>query len=140
MDELQKSRNPGIFIAFEGIDGSGKSTHIKRLTERISALEKKCYETKEPTDSPIGSLIHQMMTGRITADSKVIASLFIADRLDHLLNKTDGLLDMLNNGISVVSDRFYFSSYAYQGVDLDMDWVIQANAISADPMPRIVRN
>ncbi|MDR0491410.1 MAG: dTMP kinase [Oscillospiraceae bacterium] len=122
----------GKFIAFEGIDGAGKSTQIRRLVERLSSIGIKCYETREPTDSPIGSLIHQMMTGRIIADNKVIASMFIADRVDHLLNKTDGILEMVNNGVSVLTDRYYFSSYAYNGVDIDMDWVIQGNAISAN--------
>ena len=123
---------PGNFIAFEGIDGSGKSTQIRRLMERLSSLGIRCYETREPTDSPIGSLIHQMMIGRIIADNKVIASMFIADRVDHLLNKTNGILDMINNGVSVITDRYYFSSYAYHGIDIDMDWVIQGNAISAN--------
>ena len=122
----------GRFIAFEGIDGSGKSTQIRHLAKRLSSLGIKCYETREPTDSPIGSLIHQMMTGRIIADNRVIASLFIADRVDHLLNKTDGILSMVNSGVTVITDRYYFSSYAYNGIEIDMDWVIQGNAISAE--------
>lgn len=122
----------GKFIAFEGIDGSGKSTHIRKLAKYLNNQNIRCYETKEPTDSPIGSLIHQIMTGRILADNKVIASLFVADRVDHLLNKTDGICQQINNGITVITDRYYFSSYAYHGVDMDMDWVIKANSISAD--------
>lgn len=70
--------------------------------------------------------------GRIPADNKVIASLFIADRVDHLLNSTDGICQKIDSGVSVITDRYYFSSYAYNGVDLDMDWVIHANSISAD--------
>lgn len=132
MDEMATANEPGKFIAIEGIDGSGKSVQVKRLTERLSSLGVKCYETKEPTDSPIGSLIHQMMTGRIIADDKVIASMFIADRVDHLLNKTDGILEMIGKGITVVTDRYYFSSYAYHGIDIDMDWVIQGNELSAN--------
>lgn len=122
----------GKFIAFEGIDGSGKSTQVKKLVERLSLQGISCYATREPTDSPIGSLIHQIMTGRISADNRVIASLFAADRLDHLLNETDGILQKINDGVTVVTDRYYFSSYAYHGVDLDMDWVINGNSISAD--------
>ena len=134
MNELTTVNQPGKFIAFEGIDGSGKSTQVKRLMERLSSLGIKSYETREPTDSPIGSLIHQMMTGRIIADNKVIACMFIADRIDHLLNKTDGILDMVNSGVSVITDRYYFSSYAYHGIDIDMDWVIQGNSISANTL------
>ncbi len=122
----------GRFIAFEGIDGSGKSTQIQKIAHRLSLRGIRCYETREPTDSPIGSLIHQIMTGRVLADNRVIASLFVADRIDHLLNQTDGILQKINDGITVVTDRYYFSSYAYHGVDMDMDWVISSNRISAD--------
>lgn len=132
MNEKPNKNTTGKFIAFEGIDGSGKSTQIKKLTERLSSFNIRCYETKEPTDSPIGSLIHQIMTGRISADNKVIASLFIADRVDHLLNSTDGICEKINSGITVITDRYYFSSYAYHGVDLNMDWVINGNSISAE--------
>ena len=60
-------------------------------------------------------------------DNRVIAPLFVADRLDHLLNEVNGILHKVEEGITVISDRYYFSSYAYQGVDLPMDWVIRAN-------------
>jgi len=132
MSEKIVSNPIGKFITFEGIDGSGKSTHIKKLIEKLTSLNIRCYETREPTDSPIGSLIHQIMTGRIIADNKVIASLFIADRVDHLLNTTDGICQKIDGGITVISDRYYFSSYAYHSVDLDMDWVINGNSICAD--------
>ncbi|MDR2665118.1 MAG: dTMP kinase [Oscillospiraceae bacterium] len=131
MGDISGGGGRGGLIAFEGIDGSGKSTQVKRLVGRLHSLGVSCYETREPTDSPIGALIHQMMTGRISGDDRVIASLFIADRLDHLLNETDGILRMVENGISVVTDRYYFSSYAYNSTNLDMDWVIHGNAISA---------
>jgi len=132
MNETIKSNGNSKFIAFEGIDGSGKSTQIKKLIERLSDAGIRCYETREPTDSPIGSLIHQIMTGRIAADNKVIASLFVADRVDHLLNEIDGICQKINDGVTVITDRYYFSSYAYHGVDIDMDWVIKSNSISSD--------
>lgn len=118
----------GRFIAFEGIDGSGKSTQIKLLSNRLKEKGIHYYTTMEPTDSPIGSLIHQIMTGRIKTDNKVIAGLFVADRLDHLLNNVDGIAAKIQEGTTVITDRYYFSSYAYHSVDMPMDWVIQANA------------
>lgn len=124
--------NKGNFIAFEGIDGSGKSTQVKLLTERMKEEGIYCYTTMEPTDSPIGTLIHQIMTGRIKADNKVIAALFAADRLDHLLNDINGIVSKINEGITVISDRYYFSSYAYHSVDMSMDWVIKANEQSSN--------
>lgn len=117
----------GKFIVFEGIDGSGKSTQVKMLKERMKKEGRDCYVTMEPTDSPIGSLIHQFMTGRIKTDNRVIAALFVADRLDHLLNDVNGIVNKISNGITVISDRYYFSSFAYQSVDLPMDWLIKAN-------------
>ena len=133
-NRIQKNQkvNKGKFIAFEGIDGSGKSTQIQLLSNKLRELGIYCYTTMEPTDSPIGSLIHQIMTGRIKTDNRVIAGLFVADRLDHLLNDVDGVLPRILEGTTVITDRYYFSSYAYHSIDMPMDWVIQANAQSKE--------
>lgn len=120
----------GTFIVFEGIDGSGKSTQLRLLADRLQETGTAYYTTMEPTDSPVGSLIHQVMTGRMQADPKVIAALFVADRLDHLLNTVNGIVRKVEEGTVVIMDRYYFSSYAYQSVDVSMDWLIQANALS----------
>ena len=76
-------------------------------------------------------MIRQILIGRVTADNRVIAGLFAADRLDHLVNRRDGILEQVRSGVTVVTDRYYFSSYAYHSVDVDMDWVIEANSLSA---------
>ena len=133
MNEKQHKKQKvkkGKFIAFEGIDGSGKSTQIQLLSNKLKKMGIFCYTTMEPTDSPIGSLIHQIMTGRIKTDNKVIAGLFVADRLDHLLNDVNGVLAKINEGTTVITDRYYFSSYAYHSIDMPMEWVIQANSQS----------
>lgn len=122
----------GLFFAFEGIDGSGKSTQIRMLVDKLRERGLRCYETREPTDGPVGSIVHQIMTGRIKADGRVISSLFASDRLDHLTNPVNGLCKEIDRGITVVTDRYYFSSYAYNGVDMDMDWVIECNRLSAE--------
>lgn len=126
--------NKGKFIVFEGIDGSGKSTQIKLLRNYLLSKGIDCYTTSEPTDSPFGSLIHQCMTGRVETDDRTIAGLFVADRLDHLYNKKNGLIDIINNGVTVISDRYYFSSYAYHGAYMPMDWVIEANKLSSEAL------
>jgi dTMP kinase len=123
--------NNSIFIAFEGIDGSGKSTQARNLAQKLISKGYKVYTTFEPTDSPIGSVIRSIMKGRIAADHKTIAGLFVADRLDHLLNGVNGIMKKLEEGFIVISDRYYFSSYAYHGTHMDMDWVIAANSMSA---------
>ena len=120
-----------LFIAFEGIDGSGKSTQVKLLTEKLIAEGHKVYTTFEPTDSPIGSLIRNIFKGRMAADHKTIAALNVADRLDHLHNEINGILKKKEEGYTIITDRYYFSSYAYHGVYMDIDWVIAANALSA---------
>jgi dTMP kinase len=124
--------NKNLFIAFEGIDGSGKSTQLKLLAERLKAEGHKVYTTFEPTDSPIGKMIRDIFSHKMEADHRVIAGLFVADRLHHLLNKTDGILKKLEEGYTVITDRYYFSSYAYHGTHMDMDWVIDANSQSAN--------
>lgn len=126
--ELKKN----LFIAFEGIDGSGKSTQVKLLSDSLKKAGQKVYSTFEPTDSPIGSVIRNIFKHRMEADHRVIAGLFVADRLDHLLNKTNGILKKLEEGYTVITDRYYFSSYAYHGVHMPLDWVIEANSLSAD--------
>lgn len=126
--------NKGKFIVFEGIDGSGKSTQIKLLTQYLKEKGVNLYTTREPTDSPFGALAHQCMTGRIDTDDKTIASVCVADRIDHIFNKTNGLLQKINDGVSVISDRYYFSNYAYQGAYMPMEWLIEANRFSAEAL------
>lgn len=122
----------GAFVVFEGIDGSGKGTQISLLKRR---LEREGYPvccTAEPNDSPFGALIHQIMIGRVKTTNDVIAELFVADRLDHIQNDVNGILKFLRSGRNVLADRYYFSSYAYQSVDLPMDRIIAANAPCAE--------
>lgn len=121
----------GKFIVLEGIDGSGKTSQIGPLVKRLEGLGIPCRADREPTGGPVGSLIRQIFTGRVSADNRVIAALYAADRIDHLVNEVDGLCAAVDKGITVVSDRYYFSSYAYHSVDMDMEWVIQANSVSA---------
>ena len=121
-----------LFIAIEGIDGSGKSTQVKLLADNLTKAGHKVYYTSEPTDGPIGIMIRNIFSHKIEADHRTIAGLFVADRLDHLLKKTNGILKKLEEGYTVITDRYYFSSYAYHGAHMSMDWVIEANSLSAD--------
>ncbi len=120
-----------LFIAFEGIDGSGKSTQVKLLAEKLESIGHKVYTTFEPTDSEIGIIIRNILTGKKKADNRTIAGLFVADRLNHLLNEENGIVKKMNEGFTVLTDRYYFSSYAYNGTHMDIKWVIEANAMSA---------
>lgn len=124
--------NKGKFIVFEGIDGSGKSSQVLILKKRLEADGYKVHTTFEPTDNPIGTMIRGVLKGEESADNRTIAALFAADRLHHLLNEQDGILKKLNEGYIVLCDRYYFSSYAYHSVHMDMDWVIEINKKSAE--------
>jgi len=127
---MTKKKN--LFIAFEGIDGSGKSTQAKLLTDHLTKEGHKVCFTFEPTDSPIGVIIRNIFTHKMEADHRTIAGLFVADRLNHLLDKNNGVLKKLEEGYTVITDRYYFSSYAYHGAHMSLDWVIGANALSAE--------
>ncbi len=121
----------GRFLVFEGIDGSGKSTQIQRIHDRLTQNKQSVVATFEPTDGPVGSLIRKMLSGSVETDQLTIASLFAADRTDHLVNRENGVKAMVDQGKVVLCDRYYFSSYAYHAQYMDMDWVIQANSLNA---------
>lgn len=125
---LRKSK----FIVFEGVDASGKSTVSQMLFDKLNGEKTSIYKTAEPTNSPIGSIIRNILNKRIVADEKTIGALFVADRLDHLNNPINGILSYLDKGIHVISDRYYYSSYAYHVPHLSMDYVIAANKECAD--------
>ena len=124
----------GKFIVFEGIDGSGKSTQLKMLANSLKESGIECVETLEPTFGTVGTVLHDILSGKKKADPKVTAALFVADRLDHLTTAENGVIKMLEDGITVICDRYYFSSYAYQSVEVPSEWVIEANKLAAETL------
>ena len=119
------------FIVFEGIDGSGKSTQIRLLEAFLTARGHRVVRTAEPSDGPAGKLIRQVFSGAYPADDRVVAGLFVADRLEHILHAETGMRKALDEGFTVLCDRYYLSSYAYQGVHMPLEWVMQANSLAA---------
>ena len=84
------------------------------------------YKTMEPMDSmdsPIGSLIHQIMIGRIKIDNKVIVLLFVADRLDHLLNNVNEIVPKIYEVVT----GYYRQILFYHSIDMLIDWGIKEN-------------
>jgi len=104
-----------MFISFEGIDGSGKSTQVRLLSEQLSALGRDVILTREPGGSPgaeeIRRLVLEGESDRWSATTELL--LFTAARRDHL-ERT--ILPALNDGKIVITDRFADSSRIYQGL------------------------
>ena len=117
----------GKFIVFEGLDGSGKTTQMKSLVKYLESKGEACFSTHEPTDSPFGGLLKSCLTGRVDADERAIAALFASDRLDHILNTVNGIKKKIEEGVNVFCDRYYFSSFAYNGEFVPFDWVVELN-------------
>ncbi len=115
------------FIVIEGLDGSGKTTQIRRLADRLRAMGREVFETAEPTASATGGLIRDALSGFTPRTGTEIAALFMADRVAHNTNPVNGIRKMLADGRDVISDRYYYSSLAYQGTVSDPDWVFHIN-------------
>jgi dTMP kinase len=122
-------------IVLEGLDGAGTTTQSRRLVEHLHGRGLAAHLTREPSDGPIGRLIREMLGGRhAIPDGRINQStfglLFAADRLDHLQREVE---PRLAAGVTVVSDRWYHSSLAYQGTGADRDWIATLNARARRP-------
>ena len=101
-----------MFIVFEGIDGTGKSTQVKLLAEVFRAKGREVIVSKEPTDGPHGTrLRHSAEAGRLSAQEEL--DLFHLDRREHVKSLIN---PGLARGAVVILDRYYFSTMAYQGI------------------------
>lgn len=124
------------FIVIEGTDGSGVSTQAELLEKKLRDEGREVYLTKEPTDGPSGAMIRLALAGRLISQKKALTSpsfgahtlalLFAADRMDHLYND---IMPKLEIGVIVISDRYYLSSYAYQGIEVaSIEWLQAINS------------
>ena len=120
-----------MLLCFEGIDGSGKSTQAELLVEYFQQLNKQVVLTAQPTKHTLGKIIREAFAKKIILQEPTIAALFAADRLEHILNEEEGILHQLKENNIVISDRYYFSSYAYHSVHVPMNWVIESNKLAA---------
>jgi dTMP kinase len=140
----------GRFIVLEGVDGAGTTTHTRELAQWLKARGVAQFTTAEPSSGPIGSLLRQTLTGRMVRSAaagagvqppawNTMALLFAADRLDHCESE---ILPQLREGATVISDRYYHSSVAYQsvtggGVEA-ISWIRELNRFAKRPDLTIV--
>lgn len=143
-----RASQTGRFVVLEGIDGAGTTTQASKLVERLRRETKVPVRlTREPSDGPIGSLIRQVLTGRVVAPEgrapnwATMALLFAADRMDHVESVIEPVLGQ--NGV-VVSDRYDASSLAYQSVssgrggEAALEWIRQLNRHALRPHLTVV--
>lgn len=118
----------GRFIVLEGLDGCGKSTQIQRLAEHLWNRGEKVYVTAEPTENfETGKYLRRILAESLPTDMYLQGALFLADRLEHITHPEHGILRYLQEGYTVICDRYYYSSFAYQGTASDVDWVMDIN-------------
>ncbi len=130
----------GKFIVIEGIDGAGSTTQGRLLVDRLRSEGYHSLLTAEPTDGPIGVLIREILkkrvvfrlpSGEIQAfPQEELALLFAADRVDHCKSE---IIPLLKKNWWVVSDRYLYSSLAYQGISVPQQWLTKINFYACKP-------
>lgn len=104
---------PGLLVAFEGVDGAGKTTQATLLQAQLARMGFETILTKEPTDSEYGRRIRQIAReGRDGITPAEELDLFLKDRE---LDVNETIVPVLARGGIVLMDRYYFSNIAYQG-------------------------
>ena len=117
-----------LFLVFDGMDGSGKTTQLNMLADRLRREGVPVAVTAEPTSSADGKRLRQALSGAVPMGTEEMAALFLLDRIGHNVSP-DGIEANLRAGVTVLCDRYYYSSVAYQGGDdpARMAWVCRMN-------------
>ncbi len=123
-------------IVFEGLDGAGTTTQTELLADTLKELGQSVLQTCEPTDSIIGKLIRRALRGEFSITPKALAFLFAADREDHIRNHKTGMQVFADAGGIVITDRYFFSSLAYQSIDTPYEEIALIN--QNFPYPQII--
>ena len=127
---MKKEKFPGTFIVVEGADGAGTTTQSKKLAEELDA-----YWTYEPAGNKMGEKVDEMISSE-DYSPEAIALGFAADRMVHL---EEEVVPRLEEGETVVCDRYYHSSLVYQPVlGADFDWVKELNRNALTPDVTVV--
>lgn len=121
----------GKFIVFEGLDGCGKSTQLNLLCEKMRASGKHvvCHTTFEPTDGPIGLLIRSALRKEVSFSQETMAMLYAADRREHVEKE---IIPLLEQGVNVLCDRYYFSNFVYQADAVSLEKLMIFNGYAVE--------
>jgi len=121
-----------VFVAVEGIDGSGKTTVIAEVAKLLPRV----YVTREPSGGPIGRLLKEWALRGGTADPHVDALLFAADRIEHYKREIE---PKLREGYIVITERYVESSVAYQGAaGVPIEYILYINSVVPRPHLTII--
>jgi dTMP kinase len=127
--------NRGRLIAFEGLDGCGKSTQLERLAARLRAVGCDVVTTSEPTGFPSGQRIREMARSGEQLEPEEELRWFVEDRRVHV---AEVIAPALRAGQIVLTDRYYLSTVAYQGArGLDFEEIL-GDSEGAFPIPDLV--
>ncbi len=121
-----KNKYSGKFIAIEGLDGSGTTAQVQRLSQYFHSEKIHSLFTQEPTNNVIGGVARGCLTGDLKINSAVgLQLLFAADRANHLEKE---IIPALQAGTNVITKRYFLSSIAYGSVQInDQDWLWKIN-------------
>lgn len=115
------------FIVIEGLDGAGTTTLSSLLVSHLNSIGIKTVQTREPSDGAIGQMIRETyLSKKEETTAKGLALLYSADREDHINNPKTGVKQLLKESV-VISDRYFYSSLAYQGVNLPFTYIDSIN-------------
>lgn len=113
--DLKKNSYKGLYIALEGIDGSGKTTQVEKIAEYFKGQGRDVVKTHEPRrDTVVGKLVHEILQSEINVPAVSLQYLFAADRAIH---QEEIVVPALNAGKVVISDRSFWSSIPYGLLD-----------------------
>ena len=124
----------GRFIVFEGIDGSGKTTQVQLLADFLKSQGIDTVVTAEPTNLPTGKELRAALSGKEKKSESEMATLFVLDRIAHNNDGENGIRTLVEKGVYVICDRYYYSTLAYQGMSTDYKWVKDMNLSCPDIM------
>jgi len=121
----------GKLVSIEGIDGCGKTTHVRLLADWLRSRGHRVIVTDEPTGGVIGRVIKRALRGELKLPVAVEALLFAADRVQHI---AELIRPALKAGKIVVTERYFYSSLAYQSArGLSMTWLEGINRAAIRP-------